>query len=206
MKTIFFDLDGTLADSMAHILAATNVLSPIFGYKKLDKDDPRLKTVSGKDFVRHVLKLNAVQFVFWLFFLKMLANWNSHKIKLFPGVKTTLKKMAKSRKLGIMTSAPRKYTRNIIKNGDIDFFDIIIADVGYHDKARQLKRLMKRHKLKPQDMIYVGDEKRDAEAAQDAGVPFVAVLWGKDGREVFKRYPCKAMLKKPSELLSMTQL
>lgn len=202
MKTVLFDLDGTLANSMMHIFAATNVLSVIFGYEKLDKNDPRLKTVSGKDFVRHVLKLNAVQFVVWLFLLKCLANWNSHKIKLFPSIKATLRQLKKSYHLGIVTSAPKKYTHKIIKNGSIDFFDLVITDVGYHDKAHQLKRLMKRHKLQPQDMIYVGDEKRDAEAAKEVGVPFVAVLWGKDGRDVFKKYRCKAILTKPSELLS----
>jgi phosphoglycolate phosphatase len=198
---ILFDLDGTLADSMAHIFAATNALRFIFRYPKLDQSDPRLKTISGQDFVRQILKLNTLQFVFWLFLLKCLANRNSHKIKLFPGIKAALRQLKKTHHLGIITSAPKKYTHQIIKNGGIDFFDRVVTDVRYHDKARHLKRLMKEYSLSPKDLFYVGDEKRDADAAKEAGVPFVAVLWGKDDRNVFKPYRCKARLSKPSDFL-----
>ena len=44
------------------------------------------------------------------------------------------------------------------------------------------------------ELLYVGDSATDAEAAQRAGVPFVAVLSGVTPSEILRRYPQRAIL------------
>jgi phosphoglycolate phosphatase-like HAD superfamily hydrolase len=41
-----------------------------------------------------------------------------------------------------------------------------------------LRKILKQNKLKPADVIYVGDEMRDIEAAKSVGIEVVAVTWG----------------------------
>ena len=45
-------------------------------------------------------------------------------------------------------------------------------------KPAKLRRVVQRFAVPPSQAIYVGDELRDGEAAQAAGIDFAAVAWG----------------------------
>ena len=50
--------------------------------------------------------------------------------------------------------------------------------VSLFGKAARFRRLLKRHGVRLQDALCVGDELRDLEAARQAQIPFGAVGWG----------------------------
>ena len=54
--------------------------------------------------------------------------------------------------------------------------------------------------------LYVGDETRDIEAAQKAGVSIAAVTWGYNSAEVLRRFSPDYLVNRPDELLSLMRL
>lgn len=200
-KLILFDLDGTLANSMEHGLAAMNLLRFLFGYKKLDKEDPNLRLVSGTDFVKQFLKLNFFQSLIWIILLKFLVSRSAPKIKLYSGVPTMLKALKKNFEIGLVTSAPQAYARTILKNGKIDLFDFLNMDVAYLGKDQSLKSILKKTEYLPNEILYIGDELRDGLACAKVGIPFLAVNWGKDHEVVFEQVKTVGVVSTPKQIL-----
>lgn len=201
IRLVLFDLDGTLAKSLEIGLETVNSLRFLFGYEKLLPSDPRLRLHSGRDFVKHVLHLNPVQYVLWFSLMKVLILRNGSRIPLYPGVKPLLERLRGQLPLGIVTSAPRSYVRTILKRGGVDFFDAVLTGVAYHSKKAGLEKMLRRYHLKPHEVLYVGDERRDGEACATLGMPFIAVDWGKDHRDVLEKTPALAIISTPRELL-----
>lgn len=201
-KLILFDLDGTLAQSLEIGLDTMNVLRFVFGYPKLSRHDPRLRQKSGIRFVRDVLKLNMVQFFFWMKLMKFLMSRQAEKIPIYAGWKETITKLKQSHKLGIITSSGLAYTQIILHRAGINCFDIIKADIKYHRKDQTLESLLASEHVLPQQVLYIGDELRDLEAAQKVKMPFVAVNWGKDDESVFAASSLKlrGVLHQPEDL------
>jgi phosphoglycolate phosphatase len=200
-KLVLFDLDGTLANSLEIGLNAMNRLRYVFGYKHLDKNDPRLRQISGPDFVKVFLGLNTTQALAWIILLKWLVGRQAHNIRLFAGILPMMRTLKKNVPVGIVTSAPRRYTQIILKNGKLPAFDVFETNVKYLAKDVRIAKILKRKGLKPRQVLYVGDELRDAQACAKVGVPFLAVDWGKDHADVFRGHPKVGVVAKPSEIL-----
>lgn len=201
-KLVLFDLDGTLADSLEHGLNAMNRIRFLFGYPFLYKDDPRLRQISGPDFVKIVLGLNPLQAILWITLLKVLVSFQARHIRLFPGVLQVVRSLRKSVKIGVVTSAPRRYTVKILSQGKLKHWDVFETNVKYLEKNVRIEQVLKKMQLKPRDVLYVGDELRDAEACAKVGVPFLAVDWGKDHADVFAKVPKVGIVKKPKDISS----
>ena len=54
-------------------------------------------------------------------------------------------------------------------------------------KSPKLRQVLKRYGMRPGEALYVGDEVRDAEAAQAVGIAFAAVSWGFATPEALRR-------------------
>lgn len=83
------------------------------------------------------------------------------------------------------------------------FFEVIVGgeDTRKHKPDPEGLRLaLKKLGISKAQGLYVGDHRVDAEAAMEAGVPFVSVLTGATEREDFEGYPHIEMLKSVSSL------
>ena len=65
-------------------------------------------------------------------------------------------------------------------------FDRIVGDAPLFGKHRAIKRLMKKRALTSDQVVYLGDEVRDIQAARRAGVACAAVGWGKDSEALLQ--------------------
>lgn len=203
-RVVLFDFDGTLADSLGVGLEEINRLALLFGYRKLDRDDPRLRTVAGMDFVKNVLGLGIVKMGVWAVVLKRLVVRRAGDIGVYPGWRTTLLALKKTGvSLGIVTSSSRQFVDTILTAADCDVFDFTVSDVPYHRKASGLKAALRQVKVRSSQAIYVGDERRDVEAAVSCGIPFVAVSWGKDHPDLLRQTKISGMLAEPRQLLKL---
>ena len=59
---------------------------------------------------------------------------------------------------------------------------------------------MEKHNLKPQEIIYVGDEVRDIQACKKIGVKIIAVSWGYNSKEILDREKPDYLVNKPIEI------
>jgi len=56
--------------------------------------------------------------------------------------------------------------------------DFIYSGKSIFGKDKVMTHLFEKEGLSKQEVIYVGDEKRDIEASKKVGIPMVAVTWG----------------------------
>jgi phosphoglycolate phosphatase-like HAD superfamily hydrolase len=61
---------------------------------------------------------------------------------------------------------------------NIDAFNWVEGTSGILKKANRICQQLKRHGLKPSEVVYIGDEVRDIEAARKCGIKMIAVSWG----------------------------
>ncbi|MBK7488721.1 MAG: HAD hydrolase-like protein [Bacteroidales bacterium] len=60
--------------------------------------------------------------------------------------------------------------------------------------------MMIREQLHAERIVYVGDETRDIEACQAAGIPVIAVSWGLNRRELLASLSPDQIADRPEEL------
>lgn len=93
--------------------------------------------------------------------------------------------------------------RILARHALLDGFDAIVGgeDVTRHKPAPDALLLaLEKLGLAPEGAVYVGDHRVDADAAAQAGIPFVAVLSGPSPREDFAGRPVRAFLDSVAEL------
>lgn len=100
--------------------------------------------------------------------------------------------------LGIVSTKYRYRIEGILKREALlQHFEIIVGgeDVSDHKPHPiSLQQALRHLDCPPDQAIYIGDHAVDAEAAERAGVPFVAVLTGTSGRHHFETAQCLGIL------------
>jgi len=200
MKALIFDLDGTIADTFPVALAAANKVNKKWGKPPI-KDTLALRSKGMREIIKEDIKLNFFTLPFYVKAVKIEMAKNINKAKIFLGISKIINQLAKKYKIGIVTSNSKTAVRHLTKGLNISF---IHSDSSMFGKHRILNRLMKTHKLKPQNVIYVGDEVRDVEACKKAGIRVAAVLWGYNSEKALKRAKPDFIVSKPSDLLKIT--
>jgi HAD superfamily hydrolase (TIGR01549 family) len=196
---IIFDFDGTLADTFASGAALLNNYAEKFGYNKIDFENNRNLSA------RELIKLSGVRF--WKiphlirFFRKKSAE-NASQIKAFEGMPELLKKFFDAGfSLGIITTNTSETVTVFLKKYGLEkYFSYIETDVPLFGKKRAVKRAKRRLKS---EILYVGDEQRDIEAAKAAGVNIVSVVWGFNSAEVLEKFNAGKVAFSPDGIFSL---
>lgn len=205
-KVIIFDFDGTLADTLDALVSITNHLALEFGYRSTTPEEiPKLRNLSSREIVR----LSGVS-IFKLPFLLRRIRDNLHGkiqgLNLIPGIKEALIQLKKEGNcLGILTSNSEENVRVFLeKHGIQDLFSFVYSENSLFSKDRSIRKLMKKNHLRPEEIIYVGDETRDIDAAKKIHVKVIAVTWGFNSRQVLAQYKPDFLIHQPSELIEVT--
>lgn len=110
---------------------------------------------------------------------------NLNKIKLFKNVSHTIKKLSKNYLLAILTSKDKKRTNLILEKFKLkNKFKLIYCPVkGKKGKPNpwQINHLIKKLKVKKNEVVYVGDTTTDLKTAQNAGINFIYAKYGYEG-------------------------
>jgi len=193
-KAIFFDLDGTLADSVPDLAFAVDSMLRKMGYDAAGEDKVRLWVGNGAR--RLVLRAladakqcdeSAVQQSqlanAHALFLEFYAESASRRTLVYPGVLDTLAVLKQqSVRMALITNKPAQFTPHLLKTlGLLSFFDEIVCGdtlpVQKPDPAALLY-VMDKWQLQSADCVMVGDSRNDIEAANAAGVRSICVGYG----------------------------
>ncbi|MDY6783299.1 MAG: HAD-IA family hydrolase [Cyanobacteriota bacterium] len=186
VKLIVFDFDGTIADTYDTFIAIVDRLSGQFGYPSVNREAiSQMRHLSSREIVQQS------EIPLWKIpFLLRKATSELGKeiayIKPVRGIPETLR-ILKDRgyQLGILTSNSQKNVRVFLKkNSLIELFDFLDTGTGIFGKDKAIKTVMRRHRIGRNNLIYVGDETRDIEAAKKSNVKVIAVGWGFNSPEV----------------------
>jgi pyrophosphatase PpaX len=207
-ETVLFDLDGTLIDSGAAILASFHhATETVLGRRYAD--DVVMESVGGHGIHRQMAAFDEDRVE------DLVAAYRAHNlelyrdIRLFPGVEPVLERLRDSgRKLGVVTVKSRMtvdLTFELLPLGE--FFEVVVNgdDVTEHkpDPAG-LFLALERLDADREPAAYVGDSPFDLQAAQAAGIGSIGVTWGGiHGRERLEPEHPTALVDRPEELLGV---
>lgn len=203
MKLIIFDFDGTLADSWTRAVAIMHRIGPELGLKPLEDSESARSMPT-----RQLLK--AVGVTFWKLpkvvrAFHAAAAENAADLKLFAGWPDVLGDLAnRGHRLGILSSNSEANIRATLRgNGVEEAFAFVVGYPKLFGKAKALRKIIKQGKVSREQVLYVGDEVRDIEAAKKAKVPVAACAWGFHAESLLLAAKPDWMLKEPRELIEI---
>jgi len=203
-KVIIFDFDGTLADTIDILLSITNRLSAEFGFKSATKEE--LAQLSNLNSWQ-ILQYSGISiFKFPLLIRRLKAELHSEvpHIQLFPGIKEVLLELKKRGfQLGIITSNSRENVgTSLEKNGLQGIFTFIYSGSTF-GKHKVINKWLRTENINPEQVVYVGDEIRDIDAAKKTGIKVIAVGWGFNSQEALAAHNPDFLIERPQELIEI---
>ncbi|MDD3739746.1 MAG: HAD hydrolase-like protein [Bacteroidales bacterium] len=202
-KTIIFDFDGTIADTLETIAILYNKIASDFNCKPVSfEEKEKFRSMKTHDFLKEcnipilLLPLLALR-------IKSELKFEIRKVKVFSGVAEALLDLKKLEyQLGVMSSNSVENIHIFLKEHNIDqLFDFVHSGKNIFGKDKVLLRLLHKYKIKRNSVIYVGDETRDIEALKRIKIPIIAVSWGFNSHSILEKFNPNALIDDPSELI-----
>lgn len=200
MRTILFDFDGTLADTLDETIIVFNELCGEFGHKKINlKDKEVWRNKSSLKVVRD-LGISIFKLSYFIKKAREKLGERIEKIKPAKNLRPVLVKLNKNNALAILSSNSEENIRKFLQVNRLDFFKHIFPNSSTFGKARFMKKIVRKLKLNGQELVYICDETRDVEAARKAGLKTIAVTWGFNSRQALEKARPDFIADSPIEL------
>lgn len=208
-RVLLFDLDGTLVDTAPDLARATNALRAHHGLDELPFPVIRGQVSNGGSaLVRLALGLEhdadghaeARRFL-----LEAYGRDVAAESRVFPGLDAVLEAWSVApRAWGIVTNKPRAFAEPLIDTLELNPSVLLCADdLPVKKPAPQpLWKAAERLRAAPGECWYIGDHRRDMEAARAAGMAAIAVGYGYlDEKDDLSTWPADRWFQSPAELV-----
>ncbi|WP_435608310.1 HAD hydrolase-like protein [Pseudomonas knackmussii] len=184
-RLAIFDFDGTLADSFPFFVAVFNQVADRHAFNRIHPEElDSLRKQGAREIMSHIgmprWKLPLVARTFMSLMKK-----HRSSIPLFEGIANTLSHLdQKGLILAVVSSNSRENVTQILGSScrHIRAFECGVSIFG---KASRLRRVIRQFGVAREEVIYIGDQPTDGEAASTAGIAFGAVAWGYGTYEAF---------------------
>jgi 2-phosphoglycolate phosphatase len=186
-QAVLFDLDGTLADTAGDLGGAVNHLRIERGLAPMALELLRPHASAGARGLLAVgMDIHPAHPQYEQYRQEFLAAYErclADTTVLFEGMAQVLDELeARGLKWGVVTNKPHRFTMPVMQGlGLVERCGVIISgDSTAHAKPHPLPLLTACEQLGvvPAATLYVGDDLRDIQAAQAAGMPSAAAGWG----------------------------
>ena len=185
LRTLLFDLDGTLVDSADLILESWRHTMRVH-LSEVPSDDVWLKMFGQPLRAQFRLFVDSAEEVQAMIDTYVEYNLREHErlIRSFPDVVDTLVSLrARGVKLGIVTSKAKRGTfRSLAACGlQPEWFGVIVTSdepVPHKPDPAPVRLALERLRAPPTEAAYVGDSIWDIRSGREAGVTTIAALWG----------------------------
>ncbi|BCX46111.1 phosphoglycolate phosphatase [Haloferula helveola] len=204
-RTIIFDFDGTLADTLEESRRIFNAIAPDYGIREVTAEElPSLRHMSIKELIGH-LKIPKRRVPAFIAKGTAMMRGNIVRLQLIEGIGEILPVLrSRCQSFGVLTSnAPTNVDLFLRAHGLRGLFNFISSTSKLTGKAKHLKAIRKTFSLKSEEMLYVGDEIRDIKASQKASIPVAAVTWGFNSPETLAAEKPDHLLTSPNDFLEI---
>jgi phosphoglycolate phosphatase len=204
-RTIIFDFDGTLADTLEESRRIYNLLAADYSLREvLAEELPQLRNFSLLELLDH-LGIPKRRVPTLLSRGTSMMRSNISRLPLIPGIGEILPVMrSRAKSFGVLTSNAEENVDLFLKaHGLREHFDFISSTSRLTGKSGHLRAIRKTFSLHAEEMLYVGDEIRDIKAAKKAGIAMAAVTWGFNSAESLAAESPEHLIHSPEELLKL---
>ena len=212
-KAVIFDLDGTLADTIASITYCGNLALSRFGLPSFGEEDYKRFVGDGAAMlIRRALlaagdeRLEHFEEVYETY-LEIFAKDCMYQVKPYEGICALLEELKRlSVRIAVLSNKPDADSIRVVEalfgRGLFDFVQGQREDIPRKPDPAGVYRIMEAFGLPAGDFLYVGDSGVDMKTGRAAGIFTVGVLWGFRDREELVENGADAVISKPLELLS----
>lgn len=213
---VLFDLDGTLVDSAPDLAGAANALRADHGLQPLPYEQLRpLVGTGARGMVGAAFGLGPEDPRFTELRDAFLAHYEARMLALtqvFPAMQPVLQQLDQhGLPWGIVTNKAQRFAEPVVAGTGLQprAATLVCGDTTARAKPHPdpLLEAARRLGLAPQQCVYVGDDHRDIQAGQAAGMATLAAAWGYLGQgEAIEAWGADALLNSPAELLKWLEL
>jgi phosphoglycolate phosphatase len=210
-RAILFDLDGTLADTAPDLAAAVNQLRIARGLAPAPYAQLRpVASAGARGLIGAAFSLQPGDEDYENLRIAFLENYLAAlavKSHLFDGITVLLDALREyGLQWGIVTNKAARFTDLLVPKIGLHHAGCVISgDTTPYTKPHPapLLEAARRLALAPQDCWYVGDDLRDIQAGQAAGMSTVAAAWGYCGHAEPASWSANALVDTPLNLLDL---
>ena len=208
MKTLIFDLDGTILDTLIDLKNAVNHALNFYNLPEKDLEFVRKAIGNGttvliKRCTPSTLsdeERNKVFNIFKSYYLEHYADYT----KPFEGIKEMLINLKGKVTLAVVSNKDNDLTNKIINKEFPGLFDIIQGSYLDHPKKPDpylINKIIKENNIDRANCLYIGDTNVDKESATNVGLPYLLVNYGyRTKEELEKMCPNDTTLSSVNEL------
>ena len=187
-KLIVFDFDGTLADSIKWFGESINLAAERYNFRKLSATE--MEELRGKE-TKEILSYLGISWwkiPFVASYMRSLMARKISSISLFDGVESLLQGLSeKNYKLAIVSSNSLQNVFQVLGPKNLSLIDHVECGASIYGKAAKFKKILAKAKLSPSQVLSLGDETRDVEAARKLSIDSGAVTWGYAKAQVLRK-------------------
>lgn len=208
IRTVVFDLDGTLLDTSRDITAAVNHVRKTFGLKPLTVHEVIRYVGLG---ITHLMEQSVIDGEnvpldeARLMIVGYYANHLLDETVVYPGIQPLLESLNGRFKLAVATNKPFILASKSIKGLGLEKFFNIICGPETVGKGKpdpeMLNHISAKLGSEPSEMLMVGDSPVDIETAQNFGCRSCAVAWGYNVTDILHTAKPDYMIHEPMDLL-----
>ena len=203
-KTVIFDFDGTIADTLSPVVEIINEHAHEFGIDGIDKFEvQKFRNLSITYLVKE-FKFNVIHLQKLVSMIKRQLPKKLEKIKIFEGMSEVFTQLKDNKvQLGIVTVNNVKTVTDLLTDEQEKQFDFIFSTRSLFGKHKELNRIAKNYDLAKENTLYIGDEVRDIEAARKSGFKIAVVTWGYNSAELLEKHAADYLLHRPAQILDI---
>ena len=194
MKTLIFDLDGTILDTLQDLKNAVNHGLNFYNLPEKDLEFVRKAIGNGTTVLIKRCTPSSLNDderlkvfnVFKTYYLEHYADYT----KPYPGIKELLEKLHDKVRLAVVSNKDNDLTNKIIRKEFGNLFDIVQGSYLDHPKKPDpylINKIIKENSINKEGCLYIGDTNVDKESATNAGLPYLLVNYGYRTKEELEK-------------------
>lgn len=178
-QLLIFDFDGTLADSFPLFVRSFNIVATQYGIEPMNQAElDQLRTLGSRQLMQK-LRISTWKVPLVAHSVRRLMTRGISEVQLVDGIPDLLRRAVEAGKqVAIVSSNSETNVRRVLGTELASLIGCYQCGTGIFGKASAFRQVMRRCGANPAEVLCIGDEIRDYEAARSEGLAFGGVSWG----------------------------